>query len=257
MIRRGVRHALVPAVLLTLALAAPAWSAGIDCRRATTPQEHLICNDPALRSADAEMGRLFALVRDATRDPTRRRLVAGQRAWLQQRDRGCDRAGCLGTAIAARLDALRAVAARVSDANPVLEDLDAAWLTGRWRVGAVTPAGLRPGMTLPEPGSEPVFSAGRLCEGSACADFGLEPSRLADQPAAEAISRALGVPMDSVFLTTIRDGRAGFGLVARGDGVVAVSPACDASGQRCGFVQQGWTPIAPDSRRHVASLTGP
>lgn len=51
---------LVTALLLFLAGAAPANAAGIDCTKAESPREKMICNNPKLLKLDADMANLYA-----------------------------------------------------------------------------------------------------------------------------------------------------------------------------------------------------
>ncbi|OZI46732.1 lysozyme inhibitor LprI family protein [Bordetella genomosp. 5] len=110
------------AACVTLALAAtPALA--IDCAKAQTAPEKLICSDARLKKADAELNRAYAdLLKQAGDDGLRTMVRESQRRWLLARDRGLDtlqenleagdREGTLADAalemLAARTDALKA-----------------------------------------------------------------------------------------------------------------------------------------------------
>lgn len=107
-----------------LALAAtPALA--IDCAKAQTAPEKLICSDARLKKADAELNRAYAdLLKQAGDDGLRTMVRESQRRWLLARDRGLDtlqenleagdREGTLADAalemLEARTDALKAKA---------------------------------------------------------------------------------------------------------------------------------------------------
>ncbi|MGD9610324.1 MAG: DUF1176 domain-containing protein [Desulfovibrionaceae bacterium] len=95
--------------LLALLPAVPwARAAGIDCAKATTNVEKLLCADPALQTADAAVAEAFATARDAASDPAAVR--ASQRDWLKVRN-ACPDAACLATVQAERQAALAALTA--------------------------------------------------------------------------------------------------------------------------------------------------
>ncbi|MFC3124531.1 lysozyme inhibitor LprI family protein [Pseudoroseomonas globiformis] len=91
---------LVLAALLALG-AAPAGAASLDCRRAATAAERMICADPVLSALDQEMAAAW-WVAEANRR-------AGQREWLARRDR-CADAACLAETYRGRIAALRPAA---------------------------------------------------------------------------------------------------------------------------------------------------
>ncbi len=81
-------------VLSAWLLAVPAFAAGMACDRAVTPVETTVCDDAALREADARVARQHA---QALRlQPERRQaFTAAQRQWLIERDRCGADAACL------------------------------------------------------------------------------------------------------------------------------------------------------------------
>ncbi len=245
-----IRHVLL---LLPLLAASPVLAQSTDCARAAAPAEREICADPILRATDAELGRLFATLRGEAPSGVRATLVAGQRAWLAQRN--CAGA-CLIDRIAVRRDALRALAATVSPANPGPDTAIAVWLVGRYRAGPLRGlAGLRvpdsvPGMVLP--GTELRFAAGSVCEGDACGDFGLIPQRLASGPGQDTLPALLDLPATAPAWLVLRDGQAGVLLApASGGTLIALASTCAPTGGSCGWAVQDWTRLDGYGMREV------
>lgn len=106
-LRRPVALALAAGLFLA-AGAVAVRAAGIDCAKAASPVERMICADPALRRADGEVAGAFAAALDLTDDAPG--LRASQRQWLAGRN-ACPDAACLATAYAARNTELTALAA--------------------------------------------------------------------------------------------------------------------------------------------------
>lgn len=82
----------VNAVFLTglFALSAPAMA--INCAKAGTAVEKLICSDKKTVAADAKLNRAYqAILKLAPDDSIRAMLVASQKRWLEARDRALDR----------------------------------------------------------------------------------------------------------------------------------------------------------------------
>lgn len=82
----------VKAVFLTglFALSAPAMA--INCAKAGTAVEKLICSDKKTVAADAKLNRAYqAILKLAPDDSIRVMLVASQKRWLEARDRALDR----------------------------------------------------------------------------------------------------------------------------------------------------------------------
>ncbi|MCD0495724.1 lysozyme inhibitor LprI family protein [Achromobacter sp. MY14] len=72
------------------ALSAPAMA--INCAKAGTAVEKLICADKATVAADAGLNRAYqAILKQAPDDSIRAMLVASQKRWLEARDRALDR----------------------------------------------------------------------------------------------------------------------------------------------------------------------
>ena len=99
---------LLAGSLLALVLAtAPARASGINCAKAATPVEKLLCTDPGLKKADADVADAFAAALAASADPSAVR--ASQREWLAKRN-ACPDAACLAALHAGRIQELSAMA---------------------------------------------------------------------------------------------------------------------------------------------------
>lgn len=87
----NLKHsALRLSVLAALcALSAPAWA--IDCSKAQTPSEKLICSSKSLQNADSKLNKAYAATLKAAPDEEiRSMLVASQKRWIIARDRAMD-----------------------------------------------------------------------------------------------------------------------------------------------------------------------
>ena len=97
------RNIALAATLAGLSTAAMA----IDCRKATTPTDHRICDDARVLSLDQQLSLVFeSLVASAT-PPADAALRTAQRAWLKESRDRCGDADCLVHAYDTRLEALR------------------------------------------------------------------------------------------------------------------------------------------------------
>ncbi|GAC1341678.1 MAG: hypothetical protein NVSMB18_14240 [Acetobacteraceae bacterium] len=239
-------------VLLSLVPITAGAATRLDCRRPTTASERQICATPELRATAAAIDQLYATVRQAARPNLRAPLQEGQRRWLAALDRGCARAACWSQRLIERRAILASLEARVSEANPVLFDLDSVWLEGEWRVASRLPPGLEPASALPPPGTVS-FRPGEQCRGDRCVAFGLEPQRLDAGPGRSALAGQLGLPGTTPFVLTYVGGAASYGLVPGPNGeMLAVTPGCAPSGSECRFMTQVWTPVTPDAALHRA-----
>lgn len=84
---------LAPLVLLSfLAFGSPTHA--LDCAKASSAGEKLICATPELKKADKEMGTAyFTLLRETTDPDFHKALIESQRRWLKVRSFGPDRFG--------------------------------------------------------------------------------------------------------------------------------------------------------------------
>lgn len=228
-------------IIALLLMGSPPRAAGIDCGHAASNADKAVCGSPALRSMDAELNRLYWIVREATAPTPRSALIAGERKWVSDRDHNCTDVACLTQRLRERVAVLGALAARVSDANPTLQDLTAVWLIGNWRIGPTVPADWQPASDLPAADGTLTFRSGEICEAGKCASFGLEPQKLADGPGREGLAKALGVAADTPFYLAYINGKAAYGLVPTPSGkLLAVTPGCAPSGSPCGPIHQAW-----------------
>ncbi|GFM81371.1 hypothetical protein PSCICN_20630 [Pseudomonas cichorii] len=77
------------AVILLAFSSQHALARSMDCGKASSKIEHLICADPRLVSADAAMGKAYAsLLKSTHDDEIRSMLVASQLRWIAARDHG-------------------------------------------------------------------------------------------------------------------------------------------------------------------------
>jgi len=78
-----------------------------DCRKAGTPDEHILCADAGLADQDREMSALYAgLKYSLPVGGNRTRLIQDQRDWLAQR-RQCTSARCVGDKMSTRIGELK------------------------------------------------------------------------------------------------------------------------------------------------------
>lgn len=92
--------------LAAIGLSLSAHADSIDCSRAKTRTERLICSDKALVSADSALASAYYGAIDMAAD--QQAVVRSQRAWLAQRD-ACADAACIATAYRDRQAALKQV----------------------------------------------------------------------------------------------------------------------------------------------------
>ncbi|WP_193100063.1 lysozyme inhibitor LprI family protein [Burkholderia sp. Z1] len=92
--------------LAALSLSLSAHADSIDCTRAKTRTDHLICGDKALVSADSTLSSAYYdAIGIAADQPA---VIRSQRAWLAQRD-ACADTACLATSYRDRTAALKQV----------------------------------------------------------------------------------------------------------------------------------------------------
>lgn len=81
-----MRTLLALAVMMIAGL--PSAAHAINCTRASTSIDHMICDDPNLMHADAALGRAYAAALKASPDPEiRTMLVASQKRWIAAREK--------------------------------------------------------------------------------------------------------------------------------------------------------------------------
>lgn len=81
-----MKHLAVIGVLIGVGVV-PASAYAIDCTKATTKLDRLICSDKRLVSADASMGKAYAALLKSAPDAAVQKLMVGsQRRWIKARD---------------------------------------------------------------------------------------------------------------------------------------------------------------------------
>lgn len=93
----GVRRLITPAAfgLVAALLGFPTAQAqaqsapSFDCFKASTPVEHLICNDPVLARYDMGLAEAFSEARKAATPAVSKAVLADQRQWLKDRLSAC------------------------------------------------------------------------------------------------------------------------------------------------------------------------
>ncbi len=167
------------------------------------------------------------------------------RARWQRDFSACRRAAACRARVARhRAEFVAALAARVSDANPTLLDLDAWALTGTWVAGPLVsldgvdrPYPLEDG--IPELGATLAARIGEWCTPS-CATVGLEPGRLSDGDGNYVARLSLAAGAQAALI--LRDGRAGARIVAKPGGAALLLTACKAGMRECA---PGWVTLTP------------
>jgi uncharacterized protein len=243
--------------------ACPAHAEGTDCAKATTRTEHTICADLELRHLDAQMATDFSDVLAATQGTARRDLLAQQRSWLKERDRGCHDAAadCLMASYQKRLGALAALTARISAGNPTLMDVTSVALIGTWKIGGYLVPGApgrevndadRPSY-LPKPGTTVTGQPGRLCsQDGDCQPFGLDRQTLGAAESGGTWLAALHLPPSTPFYVAYLSGKSVYGLIPRPDGsLLAQFLLCDKTYTTCVAAFQVWTSASPDAAVRV------
>lgn len=86
----------------------PAHAASFPCSQASAPDEIAICRTPALNDADVEMSVRYEMLRQLLPMGGAGALQDAQRAWLAQRRLCGGDVGCLRSAYAQRIAALKA-----------------------------------------------------------------------------------------------------------------------------------------------------
>lgn len=84
---------LIGFAIFLLALTSGAHSAGFDCQKANSTNEHLICEDAELSKLDDELA--FAYKEALRKSPNPKELVANQRDAWRHREKECSSKACL------------------------------------------------------------------------------------------------------------------------------------------------------------------
>jgi len=109
------------AALVVPALAVPACAADyapIDCAKASSAAETVICGNYALGQAEARMATLYGIAMSLVAMGQRGAIGDAQRQWLKSRKACGADAACLKRAYAARIGQLTAVIDRIAANGP-------------------------------------------------------------------------------------------------------------------------------------------
>lgn len=82
---------------------------GFDCRKASTPTEHAICNSPSLWAPDNANAAIYFWMMENVDEATKKRIRAVQRDWLGYRNSCGGDVDCLNEVYGARLKELSAI----------------------------------------------------------------------------------------------------------------------------------------------------
>jgi len=249
-----IRFSSIVACAITLAALATAQS--FDCRKASQPDEKLICQSRLLSSLDSQLAARYHAIENQSHGVDLESLVRSQLAWLANRRKCADGRSspkaidCIEQAYRSRLEEL-----------PAPEQTQARFF-GTWKTSAIlVPAApkFNPDSStypdgLPAPGSTMVFEKGQMCV------IAPEPERICHQliiqvqpisaiAGGEAEADLLKIPPAAKYLTLILDGRPSFGLIRLPDGrLFADFPVCPSSPD-CTFAFEPWAPA--DSKARV------
>ncbi|UUQ64346.1 lysozyme inhibitor LprI family protein [Pseudomonas fuscovaginae UPB0736] len=81
-----MKHLVVMGVFVGMGVL-PTSAYTMDCKKAATNLDHLICSDQRLLSADASMGKAYSALLKSAPDATVQKLLVGsQRRWIKARD---------------------------------------------------------------------------------------------------------------------------------------------------------------------------
>lgn len=114
-------------IALFALVAAPA--AAFDCNKAATPNEKVICADPAARAADAALGKAYAALLAGAPAGLRPAISGAQARWVKSRDSACvDQQGpALSACLASQSDERRAFLTSQPLAGPGAPDRLTPW----------------------------------------------------------------------------------------------------------------------------------
>jgi uncharacterized protein len=118
----GLRKLAASAVVLSLlAASAPARAADyapIDCDKASSPAERVICRSYPLGQAEARTATLFGAVTSLVAMGQRGDIGDSQRKWLKERNACGDDGACIGRAYQSRITALSSALDAIASRGP-------------------------------------------------------------------------------------------------------------------------------------------
>jgi uncharacterized protein len=99
------------------------FNASIDCNKASSDVEQLVCGDPALAALDRKLGTVYREAEAKQGSPVPEWFVNEQRGWNTDRD-GCGKSGsmksCVDSAYTRRIAAIQATSLLVPTKGPVI-----------------------------------------------------------------------------------------------------------------------------------------
>lgn len=102
--RDDVRRVIASVAVVLISLAGGTTAAGLDCAKASTPVERMICDDPALSRMDSELNALYSQQLRTAAGPSAFREE--QQVWVRRVRDACDSVSCLTIAYKRRNYAL-------------------------------------------------------------------------------------------------------------------------------------------------------
>ncbi len=117
-----MRWLAITMTALALACASPAAHAGeyapLNCKKASSPVEHTICDSYSLGQSEARMATLFGVTTSLVAMGQRGNIQDDQRKWLQSRDACGKSVPCLNKAYEQRIHELESVIAGIAARGP-------------------------------------------------------------------------------------------------------------------------------------------
>lgn len=119
------RFELTTIALILFGMSSLAYCAGLDCAKADSSVEKIICTNSSLSKQDGALSRLYSWVLEEAPSVTKPKIIASQKAWIAQKRDVCTNAECLSEVYGARIKELAIVrfnngsATYVSDASEI------------------------------------------------------------------------------------------------------------------------------------------
>ena len=88
------------------AVSLPAMSGSLECAKAQTKAEKLICSDPQLSALDGMLDEAYSIIRNATRPEDKPKIISKQKYWLEHIRNTCEDAVCLRKVYTAQIESL-------------------------------------------------------------------------------------------------------------------------------------------------------
>ncbi len=115
---------VLAAAALDVATSNPAFAAGLDCAKAVSRVEKMICTTPTLSERDSTLNRLYGWVLAGANAVNKPKLTADQKSWIAQTRDVCSSVGCLTDAYDARVNQLATIKIDDKDAASYVSDPD-------------------------------------------------------------------------------------------------------------------------------------